>query len=63
MTNQAQIEGVKLTLRGREFLVHPLGIKALRKLTKRVGTLADLGGGAAFEAWFRCQTGEGPDPA
>ena len=37
------IEGAKLVLGGREFIVPPLNFKALRALTPKLGILAGLG--------------------
>ena len=39
----ALIEGVKITLGGREFVAPPLNFKALRKLTPQFSALATMG--------------------
>jgi len=43
MTERTLIEGVKLTLGGREFVVPPLSFKALRELTPRWPELTGMG--------------------
>jgi hypothetical protein len=43
MAEQNQIEGIKLTLGGREFIVLPLTLRALRELAPRFPILQGMG--------------------